>query len=94
MPPKKKSSTKPEADSLSFETALDQVEDIVNSLESEELPLEELVANYETGSKLLNHCETILRAAKERVELITLDNKKTIDSPGTETTNDHNDRLL
>ena len=38
------------------------------------LPLEELVAHYEKGAGLLQHCEKVLAAAKKRIELIEVGN--------------------
>lgn len=59
-------------DDLSFEEALAGLEAIVESMEHEQLPLEELVACYEKGSSLLDRCESVLLAARTRIELITL----------------------
>jgi exodeoxyribonuclease VII small subunit len=59
----------------SFEDALAGLEAIVESMEHEQLALEELVASYERGSALLNHCESILKTARGRIELITLRNQ-------------------
>lgn len=59
----------------SFEDALAGLEAIVESMEHAQLPLEELVSNYEKGSALLNHCESILKTARGRIELITLRNQ-------------------
>ncbi len=60
------------ADAPSFEEALAGLEAIVEAMEHEQLPLEELVAYYEKGSNLLNRCESVLQAARGRIELITL----------------------
>lgn len=49
-----------------------ELEDIVEAMEGEQLPLEELVARYEAGSSLLKHCGSVLSVAKKRIELITL----------------------
>lgn len=59
----------------SFEEALCTLEAIVEKMENEQLPLEELVTQYEHGSALLNRCEAVLLAAKGRIELITLRNQ-------------------
>jgi exodeoxyribonuclease VII small subunit len=59
----------------SFEDSLAGLEAIVDAMENDQLPLEELVSQYEKGSALLLRCESILRSAKERVELITLRNQ-------------------
>ena len=49
-----------------------ELESIVEAMESEQLPLEELVARYEAGSSLLKHCASILSTARKRIELIPL----------------------
>ena len=64
----------------SFEDALAGLESIVEAMEHENLPLEDLVSHYEKGSALLKRCESILDSARERIELITLRNDST-DSP-------------
>jgi exodeoxyribonuclease VII small subunit len=64
------------ADSLSFEDALASIEEIVESMESDQLPLEDLVTQYEKGSVLLKHCESVLSSARKRIELITLANRE------------------
>ncbi len=58
----------------SFEEALAGLEAIVEAMEHEQLPLEELVAYYEKGSTLIDRCEAVLQAARGRIELITLRN--------------------
>jgi exodeoxyribonuclease VII small subunit len=60
---------------LSFEEALAGLESIVEAMEHEQLPLEELVASYEKGSLLLDRCESVLQSARNRIELITLRDK-------------------
>jgi exodeoxyribonuclease VII small subunit len=57
---------------IPFEEALGQLESIIEAMEHESLPLEQLVSQYETGSKLLARCESLLQSARDRVELITL----------------------
>lgn len=59
----------------SFEEALAGLEAVVEAMENEQLPLEDLVTHYEKGSALLDRCESILQAARGRIELITLRNK-------------------
>ena len=55
----------------SFEEALLELENIVAAMEEEQLPLEELVARYEKGSKLLARCETVLASARKRLQTIS-----------------------
>ena len=60
---------------LSFETALTKLEAIVDSKEQGEVPLAELLAKYEEGSKLLKVCEGRLKDAELKIEKL----KKTKD---------------
>ena len=53
---------------LSFETALGQLETIVESMESGEVPLAELLAKFEEGTKLLKVCEHRLKEAELKIE--------------------------
>ena len=59
-------------DAETFEDCLRKLEAIVEAMEEGQLPLEELVKQYDTGSALLARCDSFLRSARERVELITL----------------------
>lgn len=58
---------------LSFEEAMESLELIVSSLESERLPLEDMVRSYERGAKLLGLCRSRIESARQRVEVITAD---------------------
>ncbi|HEX2861944.1 MAG TPA: exodeoxyribonuclease VII small subunit [Lacunisphaera sp.] len=60
---------------LSFEAALAKLEAIVDSMEQGEVPLAELLAKYEEGSKLLKVCEGRLKDAELKIEKL----KKTKD---------------
>lgn len=53
---------------LSFETALEKLETIVESMESGEVPLAELLAKFEEGSRLLKVCEARLKDAELKIE--------------------------
>lgn len=53
---------------LSFESALAKLEAIVDSMEQGEVPLAELLAKYEEGSKLLKVCESRLKDAELKIE--------------------------
>ena len=55
----------------SFEEALKQLEKLVEQMESPELPLETIVEKYETGMKLVAACTEKLRAAENRISLLT-----------------------
>ena len=59
-------------ESMSFEQALAELEQIVQRLEQGKIPLEEAINAYERGSALKRHCEAKLRQAKERVDRISI----------------------
>ena len=69
MPPKKKEKLP------SFEQALEELEEMVDTMESGDLTLEELITSYEHGAKLISHCESVLDGARKRLDLITLKTK-------------------
>ncbi len=58
---------------LSFEVAYEELEAIVEKLESGELSLEESVTLFERGRLLSEHCQTLLDAAELRVSKLTSD---------------------
>ncbi|KAF0095762.1 MAG: exodeoxyribonuclease VII small subunit [Puniceicoccaceae bacterium 5H] len=63
----------PNNEPLAFEAALDQLEALVNAMEAGELPLSELVAKYEAGSKLVKVCEARLKDAELKIEKLRED---------------------
>ena len=54
-----------------FEESLQQLEKLVEQMESPELPLETIVEKYEAGMKLVATCTERLKAAEKRISLIT-----------------------
>ena len=52
---------------IPFEAAAEKLESIVQAMESEELPLEKLLVQYEEGTKLVKICESKLQAAEKRI---------------------------
>lgn len=76
---RRKSNAEEDLAATSFEDALAGLESIVEAMEHEQLPLEELVAYYEKGSALLHRCESLLQSARARIELITLRNQQEIE---------------
>ncbi|MDQ0512007.1 exodeoxyribonuclease VII small subunit [Ancylobacter amanitiformis] len=59
-------------DTLSFETALVELEAIVGKLEGGNVPLEESITLYARGEALKARCDALLKDAEARVERITL----------------------
>ncbi len=57
-------------DDISFEQALQELETLVESMESDQAPLDELIENYEKGTRLYDLCQQRLENAQRRVDLI------------------------
>jgi exodeoxyribonuclease VII small subunit len=53
---------------LSFESALTKLETVVESMESGEVPLADLLAKFEEGNRLLKVCEARLKEAELKIE--------------------------
>jgi exodeoxyribonuclease VII small subunit len=57
---------------LSFETAMNELEAIVDKLEKGDVPLEQSIAYYERGEALKERCNALLKNAEMRVEKVRL----------------------
>ena len=57
---------------MSFEDALEELEEIVRTLEGGKGKLEDAITAYERGAKLKAHCEKKLKEAQAKVEKISL----------------------
>jgi exodeoxyribonuclease VII small subunit len=57
---------------LSFETALAELEAIVQKLEGGQGKLEDSIKAYERGAALKRHCEAKLQEAQAKIEQITM----------------------
>ena len=55
---------------LKFEEARAKLEELVEKMESGNMPLEELISAYERGSQLTAHCRALLEGLQRRVEVI------------------------
>ena len=53
---------------LSFEAALTKLEATVETMESGDVPLADLLAKFEHGTKLLKVCESRLKDAELKIE--------------------------
>ena len=59
------------APAANFEQAMKRLEEIVEQMESGDLPLEDLIVRYEEGMKLVKVCQERLASAEQRIEVIT-----------------------
>lgn len=55
---------------LSFEDAMNKLEEIVKKLEDGKLPLEDAIKTFELGTALKKHCTEKLASAELRIETI------------------------
>lgn len=62
--------SRPDVSTLTFEAALDEMEQIVKALESGQAPLEQSISAYERGVALKKHCEDKLRSAQSKIDQI------------------------
>ena len=53
---------------LDFEKSLKRLDEIVNKIERETLPLEESLKLYEEGRKLITSLESALKEAEKKIE--------------------------
>jgi len=54
----------------SFEAALSELDAVVTSMESGQLPLEQSLAAYKRGAELLQYCQSALQAAEQQVKIL------------------------
>lgn len=58
---------------LPFEEALKRLEGVVEAMESDDLPLETLLARYEEGAKLVKICQEKLVEAELKIQQLEKD---------------------
>ena len=64
---------------LTFEKAMKELEELVDSLDKGDVSLDEAIAAYDRGSQLKDYCEKKLQEAKMKVDTIQAsDNTGTI----------------
>ena len=61
-----------DVDTMSFEDALAELEQIVRRLEAGQVKLDEAIRCYERGARLKRHCEGKLDEAQQRVDRIVV----------------------
>lgn len=57
-----------------FETALKELEILIEKMEQGELSLEESLQHFERGVKLSRNCQQALQAAEQKVEVLMQEN--------------------
>ena len=57
-------------DSFNFEQALENLEELVTAMEEGELSLEESLQAFEKGIKLTRECQSALKKAEQKVQIL------------------------
>ena len=72
-----KASARPESPSeaapavpATYEAAMAELEQLVARLESGDLPLDQLMAGYQRGAQLLQHCRDKLQAVEDQIKVL------------------------
>ena len=58
------------ATAATYEEALAELETLVQAMEGGRMPLDQLLASYQRGAQLLQHCRTRLQAVEDQVKLL------------------------
>ena len=58
------------ADPVSYEAALEELEQLVGRIESGQMPLDQLLAGYQRGAALLAFCRDRLQAVQDQVRVL------------------------
>jgi exodeoxyribonuclease VII small subunit len=67
--PKTTAIAQPE-DNLTYEAALQELEGLVQRMETGQIPLDELLSGYQRGAALLKVCRDKLAAVEQQVKLL------------------------
>ncbi|MCC6909126.1 MAG: exodeoxyribonuclease VII small subunit [Phycisphaerales bacterium] len=69
MSKRKNAASEPSAaETLNYEQAVTELEQIIDQMESGETPLEQALADYERGVALLKRCRSIISWAEQKIE--------------------------
>jgi exodeoxyribonuclease VII small subunit len=67
---------------LKFEAAVTELEEIVQAMENGKLELEDSIASYRRGVALMRHCQELLNAAEEKIQVLENDQLRDFVPPG------------
>jgi len=56
---------------LSFEAGLKLLEELVSKVEAGSLPLDQAIASYEKGAKVIEQLRSLLSGAEQKIKLLT-----------------------
>ena len=59
-----------------LEESLTEISQLIDKMEHTELTLEQSLANFERGITLVKHCQKILEAAEQKVQILIQTNQR------------------
>ncbi len=68
---------------MTFEQALQKLEQIVAAIESGKIGLEESIEKYAEGARLIGYCRSVLDSAEKKIQMLTAKSNGTL-QPGEE----------
>ncbi|WP_408597501.1 exodeoxyribonuclease VII small subunit [Limnohabitans sp.] len=68
--PKANPSPRPDTAPTSYEAALQELEGLVQQMESGQLPLDQLLSGYQRGAELLAYCRAQLDAVEQQIKVL------------------------
>jgi exodeoxyribonuclease VII small subunit len=60
----------PDKEPKNFESAMAELDVLVEKMEAGQLPLEESLAAYQRGTELVKYCEKLLANAEQRIQIL------------------------
>lgn len=63
-------SAKPTSEPASYEDALAELDQLLQAMESGQLPLDRLLESYQRGSQLLTFCRGRLKAVEDQIQVL------------------------
>ena len=79
-------------DTPDFETAIQDLEEIVESMENDQLTLDESLKQFERGVELSRICQTNLKKAEQKVEQLVKKHGEMVIEPFNDNENDDQDK--
>ena len=64
---------------FSFEEKLDELEKIVNNLETGQVPLDDAIEEFKRAMELVKECDEILNSVQESIAKIVNENKEVVE---------------
>ena len=80
------------SDTPDFETAIQELEEIVESMENDQLTLDESLKQFERGVELSRICQTNLKKAEQKVEQLVKKHGEMVIEPFNVIENDDQDK--